>query len=176
MKSFNKKGDKGTTSLLFGHRVPKHSVRTEAYGAIDEANSALGLARALVPQEELKKIILGIQEELFIVGAELAALPEEITRLKTRITESHALRLEKLIDDYEALFPMPRAFVPPGGTPGAAALDLARSVIRRAERRIARLIDEGEARNPELLSYCNRLADLLFTLARYDEWRRRSSG
>lgn len=169
MKCFNKKGDSGTTSLLFGHRVPKYSLRTEAYGAIDEANSALGLARALVNDKKIGQIILSIQEELFIIGAELATLPDESSKLKTRASEKHTLRLEKLIEEYEVLFEMPRAFVPPGGAPGAGALDLARAILRRAERRIAKLLDEGETRNPEILRYCNRLADLLFTLARYEE-------
>ncbi|MBI5116139.1 cob(I)yrinic acid a,c-diamide adenosyltransferase [Candidatus Poribacteria bacterium] len=169
MKSFNKKGDGGMTSLLFGHRVPKHSPRTEAYGVIDEANSALGLARALVSSQELKQTILTIQEELFIVGSELATLPDEVSRLKTVITESHTLRLEGLIDEYQKLVDMPRAFVAPGGSPGAGALDLARAIIRRAERRIAKLFHEKEMRSPEILSYCNRLADLLFTVARFEE-------
>jgi len=169
MESFNKKGDSGTTSLLFGHRVPKHSARPEAYGVVDEASSALGLARAFTSEVKVKKIILGIQEELVLLGAELATLPEEIDRLKARITEKHADRLEKLIEEYEKLVQMPRAFVPPGGTPAAGALDLARSIMRRAERRIAKLYEEGEVTNPQILSYCNRLADLLFTLARYEE-------
>ena len=169
MKFFNKKGDLGTTSLLFGHRVPKHSSRPEAYGAIDEANSALGLARALVSDVKLKRIILDIQKELFLLGSELAALPDETSKLKARVSEAHALRLEKLIEDYEKLTKIPRAFVPPGGTPGSGALDLARSIIRRAERRIVKMFDEKEIENPQLLRYCNRLADLLFTLARYEE-------
>jgi len=169
MDSFNKKGDRGTTSLLFGHRVPKHSPRPEAYGAVDEASSALGLARGLISDSELKRIILTIQEELFLVGAELASLPDETSRLKARITEEHTLKLEKLIEQYEEITNMPKAFVPPGGTPAAGALDLARSIIRRAERRIAKLFDDGDIKNPELLSYCNRLADLLFTLGRHLE-------
>ena len=169
MESFNKKGDYGTTSLLFGHRVPKHSPRPEAYGAVDEASSALGLARGLISDSELKRIILTIQKELFLVGAELASLPDETSRLKARITEEHTLKLEKLIEQYEGITNMPKAFVPPGGTPSAGALDLARSIIRRAERRMAKLFDDGDIRNPELLSYCNRLADLLFTLGRHAE-------
>jgi cob(I)alamin adenosyltransferase len=176
MELFNKKGDGGTTSLLFGHRVPKHSPRTEACGVIDEANSALGLARAFVSSKELEQIILTIQEELFIVGSELAALPDEAPRLKTVMSESHTLRLEVLIDEYQKLFDMPRTFVPPGGAPGASALDLARAIIRRAERRIAKLFHEREMMNPEILRYCNRLADLLFTLARYEEKKVRGEG
>ncbi len=169
MKFFNKRGDGGTTSLLFGHRVPKYSPRTEAYGVIDEANSALGLARSLIADPKLQKVVLSIQTELFIVGAELAALPDETAKLTTRISDKHTLRIEKLVEEHEKLVQMPKAFVPPGGSPGGAALDLARSIVRRGERRIAKLIDEGEVKNQELLHYCNRLADLLFTLARYEE-------
>lgn len=173
MKSFNKKGDDGTTSLLFGHRIPKYSDRTEAYGALDEASSALGLARALVGDSDLNQIILDIQQELFIVGSELAVLPHEDQKLSKKILPKHTLQLERLIEKYEGLVQMPTQFVPPGGGPGAGALDLARSTLRRAERRIAKLYDDGEIKNGEILCYCNRLADLLFTLARYEENARR---
>lgn len=169
MKSYDKKGDRGTTSLLFGQRVSKHSSRPEAYGVIDEANSALGLARALVSDQKLKEMLLAIQKELFIVGAELAVLPDEAPKLKDRISDKHTLRLQELIEEYEALVRMPTGFVPPGDTAASGALDLARSITRRAERRIAKLFDDGEIKNAELLGYCNRLADLLFTLARYEE-------
>ena len=167
MDSFNKRGDKGTTSLMFGQRVPKNSPRPEAYGAIDEASSAMGLARGYVSEPELKQIILSIQEDLILVGAELACLREDVSKLKARITDDHARKIEELIEKYEALTEMPREFIPPGGTPASGALDLARSIIRRGERRIAGLVSEGEVANPALQSYCNRLADLLFTLARY---------
>jgi cob(I)alamin adenosyltransferase len=171
VKFFNKKGDLGTTSLLFGHRVPKHSSRPEAYGVIDEASSALGLARGLVSDAKLKRIILDIQEELFLLGSELAVLPDETSKLRARVSEAHVLRLEKLVEEYEKLTEIPRAFVPPGGSPGSGALDLARSIIRRAERRIVKLFDQREIDNRHVLRYCNRLADLLFTLARYEESR-----
>lgn len=167
MDSFNKKGDKGTTSLMFGYRVPKNSPRPEAYGAIDEASSAMGLARGFVQDPELKQIILGIQQDLILVGAELACLPDDVPKLKARITDEHARKLEGYIEKYEALTEMPREFVPPGGTPASGALDLARATIRRGERRIAGLVEEGAVANPAMQSYCNRLADLLFTLARY---------
>ena len=167
MDSFNKRGDKGTTSLMFGHRVPKNSPRPEAYGVIDEASSAMGLARGFVSEPELKQIILSIQEDLILVGAELASLPGDVSKLKSRITGKHARKIEEFIEKYEALTEMPREFIPPGGTPASGALDLARSIVRRGERRIAGLISEGEVANPALQSYCNRLADLLFTLARY---------
>jgi cob(I)alamin adenosyltransferase len=169
MSSFNKKGDRGTTSLLFGHRVPKHSPRPEAYGVLDEANSALGLGRALISDTNIKQILLGIQEDIFLMGAELASLPDEVPKLKARISDKQTQKLERALKEYEKLTEIPKSFVTPGGTPGAAALDLARAVIRRAERRIAKLYDEGEIKNAELLRYCNRLADLLFTLARYEE-------
>ena len=103
------------------------------------------------------------------MGAELASLSDEVTKLKTRISETQVRRIEGLLARYEKSVKMPKQFIAPGGTPGTAALDLARSIIRRAERRIAKLFDEGEVKNTELLSYCNRLADLLFTLARYVE-------
>jgi cob(I)alamin adenosyltransferase len=167
MDSFNKRGDKGTTSLMFGHRVPKNSPRPEAYGAIDEASSAMGLARGFLSDPELKQIILGIQEDLILVGAELACLPEDVSKLNARITDDHARKIEELIEKYEALATMPQEFVPPGGTPASGALDLARSIIRRSERRLAGLVEEGAVANPAMQSYCNRLADLLFTLARY---------
>lgn len=154
---------------MFGRRVPKHSPRPEAYGTVDEASSALGLARGLILDPELKRIVRGIQEDLFLVGAELACVPDDISRLKDSISEKHTLRLEKLIVEYEKITDMPDSFVLPGGIPAVGALDLARSIIRRAERRIAKLFDDGEVSNPELLSYCNRLADLLFTIGRHVE-------
>lgn len=167
MDSFNKKGDSGTTSLMFGHRVPKHSPRPEAYGAIDEASSALGLARGLISNAEIKELLLDIQKNLFLVGAELACLVDDTPRLKEKISDEHTRGIEKLIEKYEKITDMPKAFVPPGGAPASGAIDLARSIVRRAERRIAKLFDEGEVKNPNLLSYCNRLADLLFTLGRH---------
>ncbi len=154
---------------MFGHRVPKYSPRPEAYGVIDEASSALGLARGLIADPDLKQIILEIQEDLFLVGGELASLPDEVSKLKSRISEVHTDRLESLIEQFEKSTDMPKGFVPPGGTPASGALDLARTIVRRGERRIAKLADDGEIKNPDLQSYCNRLADLLFTLARYTE-------
>ncbi len=169
MGSFNNKGDTGTTSLMFGHRAPKHSPRPEAYGTVDEASSALGLARGFLADRELKRIILNIQEELVTLNAELACLPEDVPRLRARITEEHVGGLEKVIAHYESLTDMPAQFVPPGGSPASGALDLARSIVRRGERRIAGLVEAGEVDSPAIQAYCNRLADLLFALARHVE-------
>ncbi len=175
MKSFNKRGDEGETSLLYGGRVLKSNPRCEAYGTIDEAVAALGLARNLVKQEKVKTTILGIQKELFTVGAELATEVESYDKLLSHfqpVTEEMAEELEKLIDEVEAEVEMPAAFIIPGSCPGSAALDLARTIVRRAERRALSLKEEGKVTNPALFQYLNRLADLLFVLARYEELHR----
>ena len=172
MKTFNKSGDKGETSLLYGIRVSKDSLRCEAYGTVDEAVSALGLARTLVKKEKTREIILKAQKELFMVGAELATESAEYEKFVSQfnpVTKGMVDDLESIIDDLESKIKTPHAFVIPGKTPGSAALDLSRSIIRTAERRVVSLNGTGEVQNESLLSYLNRLADLLFTLARYDE-------
>jgi cob(I)alamin adenosyltransferase len=170
MKTFNKRGDKGETSLLYGGRVLKSELRCEAYGTIDEAVSALGLARNLVRKEKVKEIIFKIQQELFTVAAELAT--EEYDKFLSHfkpVTEEMVNGLEKIINEVEAEIEMPKAFIIPGSSPGTAALDLARAIVRRAERRTITLKEKGKLRNEILLQYLNRLADLLFALARYEE-------
>lgn len=172
MKSFNKRGDQGETSLLYGGRVPKYDPRCEAYGTIDEAVSALGLARALSQKERTRDILHLLQEELFIVGAELATAADDYDKLTARhqvVTEEMVNRLEGLIDDFEAEIEMPKKFIIPGASPSSAALDLARTIIRRAERRAAELRNNGMVPNGNVLHYLNRLADLAFTVARYEE-------
>jgi len=172
MKTFNKRGDQGETSLLYGGRVPKSDPRCEAYGTIDEAVSALGLARAASSNERTRDIVHRIQGELFIVGAELATAGEDYDKLAARnvvVTDELVDRLERLIDELEAETPMPKEFIIPGATPASAALDLARTIIRRAERRAAELRNNGLLVNERVLHYLNRLADLVFTLARYEE-------
>ena len=172
MRTFNKKGDSGETGLLYGVRVAKSDPRCEAYGTIDEAVSALGLARQFC-QSEVGDIILGLQQELFIVGAELATPAEHYSKLVTNDTvvkPDMVHKLEGLIDGFEAKVRMPEAFVIPGGaSAGSAALDVARTIIRRAERRVVGLNEAGVVTNREILKYLNRLADLVFTLARYQE-------
>jgi cob(I)alamin adenosyltransferase len=172
VKIYTRKGDDGTTSLWYGGRVPKPSVRTEAYGAVDEANSALGLARALckeVEREDLHASILSLQHGLFVAGAELATSPEAADRLQdevSRITDEMVETLEGEIDRYMAEVDLPPHFVIPGGTRLSAALDVARAVIRRAERRVVELRDSEGLASDAVLRYLNRASDLAFAFAR----------
>ncbi|MBI1988014.1 MAG: cob(I)yrinic acid a,c-diamide adenosyltransferase [Nitrospinae bacterium] len=169
MKITTKRGDKGYTDLLSPTRVPKYDLRPDTYGTVDEANSALGLARAFSRREKVKEVVHRIQEELFIVGAELATSPEYADRLTRRITPRDTERLEALMEEIEREIEMPQAFIIPGSTPSSAALDLARAIVRRAERGVARLKANALLPDEEILIYLNRLSDLLYTLARYEE-------
>lgn len=175
------KGDDGTTGLLFGgpKRVAKDDPRTEAYGTIDEAVAALGLARAeLDPvgggtdERELADLILRLQRELFVVGAELATDAADRDRLEdgvSRVSEAMLDGLETTLAGVEARVTMPREFVVPGETRSSAALELARTVLRRAERRAVGLQRDGLIHGEWLVPYVNRLADLLWVLARLAE-------
>lgn len=169
MKLFNKRGDGGQTSLLYGQRVSKSDPRPEAYGTLDEANSTLGLARALSKNQKIKEIIHRIQEILFVLGAELASDPQHYEKLKKKIEQDDVLQLEGLIEELEGQVRLPDSFIIPGGTLVAAVLDMARTIVRRAERRAVGLKETGLLSNDNLLAYLNRTADLLFILARYDE-------
>lgn len=172
MKTFNKKGDRGETSLLFGKRVRKDDLRCEAYGTLDEAASALGIARNVVSSPRTRELIIQVQKELFQVNAEMATMPEDLERLASTfkpINEAMADRLEQTIVELEGQIEMPREFIIPGGTLASAWLDLARTIVRRGERRAVSLKESGELKNEAVLKYLNRLADLLFTLARYEE-------
>lgn len=166
---FSKKGDQGFTSLLGGERISKADPRPEAYGTIDEASSALGLARATATRNQTQTIILSIQKDLQILAAELAtgALPKDA--YPYRIEATHVQRLENLIDNLRREVNLPQEFILPGQTLSAAAIDLARTIIRRAERRAVVLYQKKIIDNPQVLAFLNRLADLLFTLARYEE-------
>ena len=172
MKTFNKKGDKGETSLLFGGRVPKSDLRCEAYGTLDEAISSLGVARNHVKKKKTREMILRVQKELFEVNAELATKTEDREKFVTHfkpITEGMAAGLEEIINEIEAEVEMPRAFIIPGANLASASLDVSRAIVRRAERRAVILKEKGEIENDAILHYLNRLADLLFMLARYEE-------
>ncbi len=172
VKIYTKKGDDGTTSLWYGGRVPKHHGRTEAYGTLDEACSQLGLARALCgpDQAELAADILGVQDGIYIAGAELATAPEAADRLEdgiSRTTEAMVAELERLIDRYMSEVDLPPKFVIPGGNRLSAQLDVARTVIRRAERRISVLKEAGELDGETVIHFVNRASDLAFAMARF---------
>ncbi len=170
MRIYTKKGDGGTTGLLYGGpRVSKADLRTDAYGTTDEAVSALGLARAGLGDAPLAELVLRLQRELFVVGAELATHADRRPRLEagtTCVTAEMVSALEHEIDGLEAGHPMPAEFVLPGESMAGAALDLARTTVRRAERRAVALSTAGELPDSQVVPYLNRLADLLFVMAR----------
>jgi len=176
MRIYTRKGDTGTTGLLFGgDRVSKAAVRTDAYGTTDEAVSALGLARASIgsatdrTEVRLGDLILRLQRELFVVGAELATHLDRRDRLTdrvSRVTAEMVTALEAEIDALEELVEQPKEFVLPGESMTGAALDLGRTTVRRAERRAVALADTGELLDSQVVPYLNRLADLLFVMAR----------
>ena len=176
VRIYTRKGDSGTTGLLFGgDRVSKADLRTDAYGTTDEAVSALGLARASIgsatdrTEVRLAELILRLQRELFVVGAELATHTDRRDRLTdgaTRVTEPMIAALEDEIDSLEELVEQPKEFVLPGESMTGAALDLARTTIRRAERRSVALAASGALPGSQVVPYLNRLADLLFVMAR----------
>ena len=172
VKIYTKKGDDGTTGLWYGGRVPKTDARTEAYGSIDEANSALGVARALCKKNQsgLASDLLQLQQDLFVAGAELATAPEAAERLEdgvSRVTDGMVDAVEVDIDRYMRQVDLPPQFVIPGGTELSAALDVARSAIRRAERRIVALRDSDGLASEAVLRYVNRASDLAFAMARF---------
>jgi cob(I)alamin adenosyltransferase len=171
VKIYTRKGDDGTTGLWYGGRVPKYSGRPEAYGSVDEAASALGLARAAAERgSELHTDILRVQNELFVAGAELATAPEAADRLEpgvSKVTPEMVDRLEGDIDRYMDRVDLPPKFVIPGGTELSARLDVARAAVRRAERRVAALKDAGDLADEIVVTYLNRLSDALFAMARF---------
>jgi cob(I)alamin adenosyltransferase len=166
VKIYTKTGDAGETGLYGGERVKKYSQRVEAYGTVDECNSAIGLARASSNDPELDEVLANLQNALFDVGADLATpvgskYEKNLVRIDARDVET----LEGLIDRFQEECPPFTNFIHPGGTPSSAALHLARTIARRAEREVLRLEDE-EASNHEVVRYLNRLSDFLFILSR----------
>lgn len=171
-KPYTRRGDDGTTGLLYGARVDKSDLAPEAYGAVDEACAALGLARAETDSDQLEELIKRLQTELFVVGAELATAPRNHERLvpgKTSVTDEMVADLENLIDAAITQFELPQEFVLPGQNRCAAALDLARTFVRRAERAAVALRSAGRLPNPAVIAYLNRLSDLIYVLARWQE-------
>ena len=170
MKIYTKTGDQGETSLFGGGRVPKDDLRVRAYGDVDEANAAIGLAASLDPAEFAADVLQTIQRDLFTVGAELATpdptkLGKALARTGAAIGTSEVRALEDVIDAHEATLRPLKNFILPGGTPKAAAFHLARTVCRRAERSVVAL-SRDQMINPAIVHYLNRLSDLLFVLAR----------
>ncbi|MGG2201137.1 cob(I)yrinic acid a,c-diamide adenosyltransferase [Paenibacillus validus] len=168
MKIYSKTGDKGETSLVYGQRVSKSSVRVEAYGTCDEANSMIGMALSFLPNEErwseLLEVFHIVQTKLFHVGAELSTPPGK--KVEWPIAEEDVHDLEEQIDKMESVLPALANFVLPGGNSAGATLHVARTVVRRAERYAVRIQAEEEV-NPVVISYVNRLSDFLFVAARY---------
>jgi cob(I)alamin adenosyltransferase len=173
VRIYTKKGDDGSTSLWYGGRVAKHDARTEAYGSIDEANSALGVARSLCSSRKHRDLgsdLLQLQQDLFVAGAELATAPDASERLEdgvSRITDGMVEALEVDIDRYMRQVDLPPQFVIPGGTELSAALDVARTAIRRAERRVVALRDSDGLASEAVLRFLNRASDLAFAMARF---------
>lgn len=160
---YTRKGDDGSTGLLGEGRLPKHHPRIETVGDLDEANAALGLARAFVQSPEIKAILTNVQKDLYALMAEVAATKENAATFRT-IGETHVENLETQIAALSEKVAVPKEFILPGETQGGGALALARTVTRCAERRVAALLDEGELENPFLLAYLNRLSSLCFIL------------
>jgi len=176
MKIYTRTGDQGTTALFGGNRVAKDHPRIDAYGTVDEANSFLGLARAALQNQpgadRLEPVLVRLQEELFVLGADLAT-PAAARAVVPRIHPDHIARMEQDIDTFEADLPPLKHFILPGGTPAAGLLHVARAVCRRAERlAVTATHAEGDI-NAHAAVYLNRLSDLLFVLAR---WTNRQAG
>jgi cob(I)alamin adenosyltransferase len=160
---YTRTGDDGYTGLLGEGRVPKYHPQPEAVGTIDEATAVLGLARSTCQDSHVANILLDVQRDLYHIMAEVSATPENAASFR-KIDESHVTWLEEHIDAVGGSVSMPNEFIVPGDTNSGAILALARTVIRRAERQVARLLHEGLIENPYLLQYFNRLSSLCFLL------------
>ncbi|WP_322807703.1 cob(I)yrinic acid a,c-diamide adenosyltransferase [Thermanaerothrix sp.] len=166
MTFYTRNGDDGFTGLLGEGRVPKEEDRIEALGTLDEATAALGLARSLIQDQTLQQVILRIQRDLYLLMAEVAATPENAARFR-QIDSASVAWLEQQTDTFAHNVTLPNEFILPGDTPAGAALSLARTVIRRAERRVAALFHQNLLENADLLRYLNRLSSLCFVLELY---------
>lgn len=166
---YTRSGDKGTTGLFGGERTAKNDIRVEAYGTVDEAGASIGFAKSLLSDPEMKEILNQVQKRLFVLGAELASSDKGKEMLTDKISEDDVKWLEEKLDRYLGMIGKQTAFVIPGDSPTSGALHVARSVTRRGERRIIDYADQEEVR-PELIKYVNRLSDLLFVLARAEDY------
>ncbi|GAC1379622.1 MAG: cob(I)yrinic acid a,c-diamide adenosyltransferase [Ktedonobacteraceae bacterium] len=162
-------GDAGYTGLLGAERVAKYDPRPDTFGTVDEATSALGLARAMTKDVRAKEIIYRIQNELYLLMGELATTPENYEKMGLRMKTEHVQWLEQVEESLKQEVEIPNKFIIPGDTLDGAALDLARTIIRRSERMAVKLLHDGVIQNGEVVRYLNRLSDLVFILARYIE-------
>jgi cob(I)alamin adenosyltransferase len=173
MSIVTKTGDSGATALMYGRRVPKNHPRVEAFGAVDELNAALGMARATATDAFVADNLLAIQEHLVTVMGELGVLPEDRARYAKDgfglVTPEMTAQLEKLVQEIEAQNVSFKGWATPGATKNSAALDMARTICRRAERRVCDLNESGDLKNPEIIIFLNRLGDLLWLFARWEE-------
>ncbi len=173
MSIATKTGDNGTTALMYGRRVPKNHPRVETYGTVDELNAALGLARATADHDFVRGNLLAIQKDLIVLMGELCVQPEDLNRYTADgyflVSAEMTAKLDALVKEIEAQNISFKGWATPGATLNSAALDVARTVCRRAERRVCELKFTGEARNAEIILYLNRLSDLLWLFARWVE-------
>jgi len=160
---YTRMGDDGYTGLLGEGRIPKYALRPEAIGTIDEASAALGIVRVMCQAAQTGPLLLCVQRDLYNLMTELAATPENIERFH-KIDISRVTWLEAQTDAITELVNLPGEFIVPGDSPAGAAMDLARTIVRRAERRVAQLLHAGEIENPDLIRYLNRLSSLCFVL------------
>ncbi len=167
---YTRSGDKGTTGLFGGGRAPKDDIRVDAYGTMDEAQSAIGVAYALVKDEEIREILKKAQERIFILGAELSSDDKGREMLPDKVSQADIDAMEKTMDHYLAIIGRQKEFIIPGRNAASAALHLARSVVRRGERRIVTYKSQDDTVRPEAVKFVNRLSDLLFVLARVEEF------
>ena len=169
---YTRSGDDGDTGLLYGGRISKSDLLTETYGTVDELVSMMGFARSLSQSDKVKGTLIQLQKQLFQIASELATLPENYEHLRKNlglISVDWVETLEQTIDDFKSEVDLPAAFIVPGASAASAAIDMSRSICRRAERRIVELKNQDRLPNPEVLRYMNRLSDLLFVIARYED-------
>ena len=180
MSIVTKTGDDGTTALMYGRRVPKNHPRVEAYGVVDELNAALGLARSTAEHDFVRGNLLAIQKDLIVLMGELCVQPEDLPRYVkdgySLVMPAMTATLDALVREIEAQNISFKGWAAPGATPPSAALDLARTICRRAERCVCGLKETGELRNAEILIYLNRLSDLLWLFARWVETKSKQTG
>jgi len=173
MSIATKNGDDGTTALMYGQRVPKTHPRVEACGTVDELNAALGAAHALAKQDFVRNNLLVIQKDLIVLMGELCVQPEDLSRYVkdgySLVTPTMTATLDALVGEIEEQNVRSKGWVTPGATPPSAALDMARTICRRAERRVCALKEAGELKNAEIVIYLNRLSDSLWLFARWVE-------